>query len=228
MPAARSQGGRPRGAEGAGLLDVARQMFLDSGFAGTTMADVATRARVSKSSLYRDFPSKDSLFEAVISDWVQRGRNALHPHVDALLAADDLEAALRRFASVLQAGVLADPVARVRRVVMAEAQHFPAVARAYAESWDRNVEMLADTFAELMRRGSLIQHDPEVAARQFTWLVLADPLNARSLGPFSDQLDAERLAATADEAVETFGARFLVGPGAQPRPYPSDHLHSAL
>lgn len=210
MPTPRSQPGRPRGAEGEGLLDVARQMFLESGFAGTTMADVATLARVSKSSLYRDFPSKDSLFEAVISDWVQRGRDALRPHVDALLQADDLEPALRRFASVLQAGVLADPVARVRRVVMAEAQHFPAVARAYADSWDRNIEMLAGAFAELMRRGSLIKNDPEVAARQFTWLVLADPLNARSLGPISDQLDADRLAATVDEAVETFAARFAV------------------
>ena len=210
MPTARSQPGRPRGAEGAGLLDVARQIFLESGFAGTTMADVATRARVSKSSLYRDFPSKDSLFEAVISDWVQRGRDALRPHVDALLEADDLEPALRRFASVLQAAVLADPVARVRRVVMAEAQHFPAVARTYAESWDRNIEVLADAFAELMRRGSLVRLDPEVAARQFTWLVLADPLNARSLGPSSDPLDEKRLAATADDAVATFAARFAV------------------
>ena len=210
MPTARSQPGRPRGAEGAGLLDVARQIFLDSGFAGTTMADVATRARVSKSSLYRDFPSKDSLFEAVIHDWVTRGRDALRPHVDALLEADDLEPALRRFASVLQSAVLADSVARVRRVVMAEAEHFPAVARAYAESWDRNIEVLANAFAELTRRGSLAQVDPEVAARQFTWLVLADPLNARSLGPASDPLDEERLAATADEAVETFVARFAV------------------
>jgi len=210
MSIARSQPGRPRGAEGAGLLDVARQMFLESGFAGTTMADVATRARVSKSSLYRDFPSKDSLFEAVISDWVQRGRDAMRPHVHALLDADDLEPALRRFASVLQAGVLSDPVSRVRRIVTAEAQHFPVVARAYAKSWDRNIEMLAGTFAELMRRGSLARLDPDIAARQFTWLVLGDPLNTRSLGPASDHLDADRLAATADEAVETFAARFVV------------------
>ena len=141
----------------------------------------------------------------------------MRPHVDALLDAGDLEPALRRFASVLQAGVLSDPVSRVRRVVMAEAQHFPAVARAYAESWDRNIEMLADAFAELMRRGSLIEHAPAVAARQFTWLVLADPLNARSLGPASDQLDADRLAATVDQAVETFTARFVVGADSRSR-----------
>jgi TetR/AcrR family transcriptional repressor of mexJK operon len=200
--------GRPRGAAGAQLLDVAREIFLSEGFAGATMADVARRARVSKASLYRDHPSKDALFAAVVADWVERGRDAMRPHVDALLAGDDVRSALETFARVLQRGVLSDQVLGIRRVVSAEADRLPEVARSYvADSWDRNIEILGETFAELMRRGELVEADPMVASRLFTWMTVGEPLNARSLG--ASPSPESRLSALARDAVDAFAARYL-------------------
>jgi TetR/AcrR family transcriptional regulator, mexJK operon transcriptional repressor len=202
--------GRPRGAEGAELLDVARAAFLEVGFASATMSDIATGARISKSSLYRDYPSKDSLFAAVVADWVERGRDAMRPHIQALLDADSLEPALRQFAATLQAGILSDAVLGMRRIVAADAERFPDVARSYvAESWGRNIDLFAKAFAELMRRGSLVESDSVAAARLFTWMVVGDPLNARTLGVGSNEIAPAALDAIAADAVATFGARYF-------------------
>lgn len=199
--------GRPRGAGDTELLDVARSILLSSGLAGMTMDAVAARARVSKSSLYRDHPSKDALFAAVVSDWVDRGRDAMRPSLDTLVAAVDVDAALLRFAGVLQAAVLSPEVAGMRALVAAEADRFPEVARGYLEnSWHRNIASLADAFATLQRRRLLREGDPAVAAEQFTWLVVGGPLNKSSydLTP----TPKTRLRAIAEDAVATFRARW--------------------
>lgn len=48
------------------LLDVATGIFIDQGYRGTQMDDVARAARVAKGTLYRYFESKDALFDAVL------------------------------------------------------------------------------------------------------------------------------------------------------------------
>jgi AcrR family transcriptional regulator len=49
------------------LVDVAYRIFLERGFAGTTMELVAAMASVSKRSIYQHFASKTELFGAVVS-----------------------------------------------------------------------------------------------------------------------------------------------------------------
>ena len=117
--------GRPGGSSGADLLAIARDLLLDRGYAGTTMDAVAAGARISKQTLYRQYPSKDDLYAAVVRDWVDRGRDAMRPHLDALIATDDAGRGLRALAGTLQAGVLSGPVLRMRTLVAAEAQRFP-------------------------------------------------------------------------------------------------------
>lgn len=199
--------GRPRGASDTEVLEVARSILLSSGLAGMTMDAVAARARVSKGSLYRDHRSKDALFAAVVSDWVDRGRDAMRPPLDKLVSAVDVDAALLRFAGVLQTAVLSPEVAGMRALVAAEADRFPVVARGYLEnSWHRNIASLADAFATLQRRGLLREGDPAVAAEQFTWMVVGAPLNRASYG--LTPAPRTRLQAIAEEAVATFRGRW--------------------
>jgi AcrR family transcriptional regulator len=58
--------------------------FADSGYAGTTMREIAERCGIAETQLYRDFPNKERLFDATI-DYVE-GRQ------DAVLAAIALAA----------------------------------------------------------------------------------------------------------------------------------------
>jgi TetR/AcrR family transcriptional regulator, mexJK operon transcriptional repressor len=155
-------------------------VFLEHGFGKTTMDVVAARARISKASLYRAHPSKDSLFAAMVTDWAARGRAAMRPHVDQVLAAEDLRAGLLRLARTVQDAVLSPDVVRMRRLVAAEATRFPEVAARYvADSWDSNIAVLADALADLDRRGRIRAGDPMLAAQQFTWLAVAAPAPSR-------------------------------------------------
>jgi AcrR family transcriptional regulator len=48
------------------ILDVAEEIFAEKGYDGATLRDVAARAGLRTPSLYNHFPSKDSLYTAVL------------------------------------------------------------------------------------------------------------------------------------------------------------------
>lgn len=210
--------GRPGGSSGAALLEVARQVFLRSGYAATTMDAVAAAARISKQTLYRQHPSKEALFAAVVREWVDRGYEAIRPHTLTLAQTTDVRAGLVQLAHVLHAGVLSPPVLQMRTLVATEATRFPDIAADYlARSWDRNLALLAQALQRLATRGLLTVEQTDVAAEQFTWLVLGAPLNRLSLQAGADPLpqDLDRIAA---EAVSTFLSRYGRDPSHAPPP----------
>lgn len=47
------------------LVDVARDLFAERGFAATSVEDITERAGVARGALYHHFPGKDALFRAV-------------------------------------------------------------------------------------------------------------------------------------------------------------------
>src|SRR5579862_1442017 len=58
----------PRGERRRGeLIDVAETMFLERGFADTTMQMIAEAAGASKETLYRHFQNKEQLFAEIVS-----------------------------------------------------------------------------------------------------------------------------------------------------------------
>ena len=61
---------RPAGRDGAqtrqALLDAALSLFAEKGYFGTSLRDIARHVGVRESALYNYFPSKESLFEAVV------------------------------------------------------------------------------------------------------------------------------------------------------------------
>jgi AcrR family transcriptional regulator len=173
------------------------------------MDAVAAGARVSKQTLYRQYPSKEALFEAVVRDWVDRGRDAMRPHLLKLTEADDVRHGLLDLSRTLHAGVLSPPVLQMRTLIAAEAERFPEVAANYVRrSWDHNQALLADALRHLSERGLLRVGDPAVAAEQLTWLTLAAPLNRLTLTAGAARYSPEELDAIAQEAVSTFLDRY--------------------
>jgi TetR/AcrR family transcriptional repressor of mexJK operon len=201
--------GRPRGSGTEELLSIARQMFVVHGYRGTTMDAVAAESHVSKQSLYRDYPSKDALFSAVVRDWVDRGYDAMRPHAVALAQARHARQGLLALARVVQAGLLSPAVLQMRTLIAAEAQRFPDVAADYvARSWTRNLHTLAEALSTLNERGLLSIDDPELAAEQLTWLVVAAPLNRLTLQAGADPYDEDELEAVAVQGITTFLSRY--------------------
>lgn len=52
------------------ILHSARWCFLNFGFAKTSFEDIAKRANISRTSLYRIFKNKEDVFTAVFADWL--------------------------------------------------------------------------------------------------------------------------------------------------------------
>lgn len=182
---------------------MAREVFLERGFAGSTMDEVAARAGISKTSLYREHPSKAGLFAAVVEQWASAGRDALRPALAGLAAAEDARVGLLAWARVVRAGVLSPTVMEMRRLVTAEAARQPEVGATYLhKSWFRNIGDLADALAALDARGLLRVPDAAIAAEQLTWLVIGAPLNARMLDATAAVPDAP------ESAIDTFLAAF--------------------
>jgi AcrR family transcriptional regulator len=53
------------------ILAAALRLFAQRGFRGTSMAEIARTARVSKGLAYNYFASKDALLEAVLTEWLE-------------------------------------------------------------------------------------------------------------------------------------------------------------
>jgi AcrR family transcriptional regulator len=52
------------------ILDAARWCFLNFGFAKTSFDDIAKRAGISRTLLYRSFKNKEDVFTAVFAHWL--------------------------------------------------------------------------------------------------------------------------------------------------------------
>ncbi|QCG96967.1 TetR/AcrR family transcriptional regulator [Azospirillum sp. TSA2s] len=130
------------------IVAAAMDVFAERGFAAARLEEVASRAGVSKGTLYLYFPSKDELFKAVI-------RAAILPNLqqaEALVAAAGgpcfpvLERLLRTVARL----IATTRMAVIPRLVIAEAGNFPELAAFYhREVIRRGFGVLA----ALLRRG---------------------------------------------------------------------------
>lgn len=60
------------------IIEVARQVFLEKGFAETNMSDIAARAGINRSGLHYYFRTKDRMFEAVFADIISSFVPTIH------------------------------------------------------------------------------------------------------------------------------------------------------
>src|SRR6202047_2647433 len=126
----RGHGGRPSRLESAQLsdriLDVATMLFLGHGFGATSIEAVAKRAGISKRTFYHRFSGKERLFEAVLRRLMARWLPAFDA---ALLSPASLEDALRGSAEHMLKIALTPEALALHRMIIHEAQRFPALAR---------------------------------------------------------------------------------------------------
>lgn len=189
------------------ILSAARELFLAQGYAATSMDAVAAAAAVSKQTIYKQFADKERLFTAVLTADIEEAEGRTSALVDALDDADDAATALRAFARQHIIDVLQPHLVRWRRLVIAEADRFPELARAWYETGPAKAHAtLADRFTLLAARGLLRVPDPLLAAEQFNWLVLSIPLNRAMFGLTPPS--PSELRRYADEAVRVFLAAY--------------------
>jgi len=205
QPAARSDRTRQT------IMRAALQVFLQHGYVGATTDEVAARAAVSKQTLYRNFADKQRLFaEVVLDSTVTLADELADAAVVNLDGTRNVRRALRDFARSFLAGLLVPDVVRLRRLVIAEADRFPEVARAW---FDRGFEGMLGTLGAALQRlavaGQLRRlDDPRLAAYQLAALVMYQPMNQVMFAGTDALPPADELDRIASAAVDVFLAAY--------------------
>jgi TetR/AcrR family transcriptional repressor of mexJK operon len=187
-PAPRTRSDRKRQA----VLDTATRLFLQQGYQGTSMDEIASAAEVSKQTVYKQFTDKRQLFTEIILGITGRAER-IGEMIDALFAdIVDLERGLANLARIFVAAVLDPQVLQLRRLVISEADRFPDLARAYFErAPGRGLAAIAAGLEELTARNMLRIDDVTSAAAHFAYLVLGPGLDRALFYPYEQVSDAD-------------------------------------
>ncbi|MBE8517321.1 TetR/AcrR family transcriptional regulator [Amycolatopsis sp. H6(2020)] len=151
--------GRPRDSDAdRRILQAARQALLTAGYAGLAIDEVAQRAGVAKTTLYRRWPTKDHLAIAVYADMLDRDV----PVTDTGDVRADLSAYLKQIAaalhSVRRAGRAADdsdPSAGIVGELVAAAARHADVGQALRGLYARRIRLAIELVERATQRGEL-------------------------------------------------------------------------
>ena len=193
------------------ILEAATEVFVRQGYRGATTDQVAAAASVSKQTVYKQFGDKQHLFAEVIEVTTAGVVDRLTAVVARTLGdVTDVRAALRDVAAGFLRGLLQPDVLRLRRLVVAEADRFPEVGRAWFEQgFDRALVVFGEALHDLEERGLLHDlGDPTLAAYQFAGLVMYLPMNQSMFAGTGVLPPDDKLERIADSAVEVFLARY--------------------
>lgn len=177
------------------------------------MDQIAADAAVSKQTVYKHFADKEQLFSDIVhgvtanSEAVIRELTSVLSSAD-ITTADQLRTVLTELARRFLDGVLQPHVLALRRLVIAEAERFPHLARSYYEQAPaRAIGLIAKHLQAFADRGLLQTDDAYLAAAHYAYLALAIPQDRAQFCPGLQPSPAER-GRIAAEAVRVFLAAY--------------------
>lgn len=187
------------------ILKTAGKLFLQHGFSGTSMGEVAAAGAGSKGTIYGYFRSKEDLFRAFMTEEIQARATLTF---DPLIGAHGLRKTLTDL-GYRYLRLLTDPTtAALFRVVVHEAPRFPEIGKMFNEAGPKPArQRLADYFYSCIEQRKLSIDDVPMAVEQFLMLCHARIMQEFQFGVRAAPTDAE-IEATVAAAVATFLAAF--------------------
>jgi len=187
------------------ILGAATELFAELGYDKTSLARVAERAGVSTATMFKQFPTKADLFEAIVLQFWAAG-----PSTDVAAPEPGAPAAGLRTLGHRYAELLRRPgMAGLHRMVIAEASRFPELGRVqFNLGKEPFFELVRDYINSEAAAGGLVVPDAVRATTEFLGMisnfVLWPQLLLQEWAPSDEDVDA-----TINSAVETFLARYL-------------------
>ena len=194
---------RVAGQNRTAILAAATALFLESGYDRTSLARVAESAGVSKATLFKQFPTKASLFEATVLAVGQApGRAVTVPPPGDLHAG--LLALGWEYAELLTHPRTADLI----RLLIAEAPRFPELReRTFNFGTLPTIDALSRYLRAEQDAGFVKVDAPEIAATQFLGMI-ASAIFWPRLVHANWSIDEEESRRAVEEAVRTIVARY--------------------
>lgn len=162
------RGRQPDLAKREAILAAATAEFLERGYGSARIEAIATKAGVSKVTVYGHFQTKTGLFTAAVEQECEKIRSAL--------LFDDGQAPLRdrlaAFGHTMIAFLSRPEMIRFEQRIAAETERHPELGRCFLEAGPhRMLKALAGLLERARSRGELSALDPMLAAEQYASLV---------------------------------------------------------
>ena len=167
------------------LLDAAVAEFFEKGFAAARMDDIATRAGVSKGTLYLYFKSKDDMFAGLIEAFALPN---LAQAEQAVRDAPSAEEALRRLVRFMPHILRNTPMPKMAKVLIGDAGRFPEAVHAYRRKvFDRIVATITGILERGKKAGEFHITEPSLTARLTMAPVLMSAIWSTVFEPIDDE-----------------------------------------
>lgn len=187
------------------MLYAAGSLFLDNGFDGVSMEQIAAAAGVSKQTVYSHFGSKEELFSAIIDSKVR-----LHDLTDELFNTNlPIHKVLTELGRHLTDLLMSDDAIGMFRVCISEAGQRDGIATLY---WKAGPERLTHRFTHYLQHqkdtGKLQIEQPHFAAQQFLSMLKGEAFMRRALGQVDDH-NLEQLPDYLESCISLFEKAYL-------------------
>lgn len=174
------------------LLDAAAALFVEKGYAGTSLSDVLRVAGGSRTTLYAHFGDKDGLFRAMMEEHCARVLDGMAPDALALDApagsvseqVADPEERLVRIALHIMHALTEPQTTAILRTLISEGARIPDLVETFVRVGpERTRERMAGCLRELAETGRIRVADPDAAAQAFCGMVTGNLLMERLILP---------------------------------------------
>jgi TetR/AcrR family transcriptional regulator of autoinduction and epiphytic fitness len=144
-------------------LQAAMQLFLEQGYERTSLQQVATRAEVSTATLFKRFPTKAALFQAMVQEYWSAESFCSND-----LPTGSPENGLRKLGTDYLRRMRRSEMQAIYRVIISESSRFPDLGQMlFNNSKGPFLERIKAYLLTEMQAGTLSVDSAEVAADQF-------------------------------------------------------------
>ena len=184
------------------IVTAATALFLELGYDRTSLARIADRSGVSRATLFKQFPSKAALFDAIVTESWSTGDEEDPPPAGDVV--DGLSIIGRRYAALLGRAQMTD----LFRIVIAELPRFPELAHAqFSHGKMPYFESVRSYLLAEHEAGTVRVEDVDLAATQFLGMISNYVFWPTLLVP-GWEVSTQRVGQVVDEAVRTTAARY--------------------
>ncbi|MBY0357900.1 MAG: TetR/AcrR family transcriptional regulator [Candidatus Obscuribacterales bacterium] len=125
------------------IVEAAIKVFLEHGYAATTLASVAAKAGVIRATIYSHFKNKEELFTAIIEELTI---NRFTPNFEQKMMSATPEEFVYMLRDIIKSRRADKEYLALLRTVIGESERFPDLARLYAKTVFSRVIVIAETF----------------------------------------------------------------------------------
>jgi TetR/AcrR family transcriptional regulator, mexJK operon transcriptional repressor len=151
------------------LLDAATRVFLQSGYASSSIQKVAREAGVSTRTIYERYKNKGELLGAVVAQLVEKDITTMSvAELDRLSVKD----ALLTIGNTITARIMTPTIRSMLQLLAAECRRFPTLALSMRERTKDRIDGAVERYFRVqMEKGVLLLPDPAKAASLFTQMI---------------------------------------------------------